>query len=86
MAGDWRERLKARAASPEEPAGAGEPQSQPKSEGKKARSEAKKLRSDEKPDLAELSKGLPEGWKALWDPKQQQAYFGNTRTKVSSRG
>ena len=73
LAGDWRERVKARGASPEDKA---QPSSAPRPSSK-AR--------DGRPDLAELSRGLPGGWKALWDPKQQQVYFGNARTKVCGR-
>ena len=35
-----------------------------------------------KPDLAALSKGLPEGWRAMWDAASGDVYFGNLGTKV----
>ena len=76
VAGDWRDRLKARAAVPAE----AEEQPQQSSSKPKAGSKA----AEGKPDLAELGKGLPKGWRALWDPKQAQVYYGNARTKVGS--
>ena len=35
-----------------------------------------------KPDLAALSKGLPAGWRAMWDAASGDVYFGNLDTKV----
>lgn len=35
-----------------------------------------------KPDLDALSKALPPGWRAMWDKKTGDIYYGNPGTKV----
>lgn len=37
-----------------------------------------------KPDLEKLSKGLPKGWRAMWDKNSKEVYYGNTESKVGS--
>ena len=35
------------------------------------------------PNLAELNKGLPPGWQAIWDSTSKAVYYGNIVTKVN---
>lgn len=38
--------------------------------------------ADGKPDLDLLSKGLPAGWRAMWDKNTGDIYYGNLKTRV----
>lgn len=75
LAGDWRERLKAgkaEAGSPEQVTGKAAPAAAP----------AAAPVSDGRPDLAALTRGLPKGWRAMWDKQSREVYYGNLGTKV----
>ena len=71
VAGDWRSKVKAAAKK----AGASQPEKQPESTAPP---------KDGSPDLAALTTGLPAGWKAMWDPKSEDVYYGNPSTKVGA--
>ncbi|KAK4278265.1 hypothetical protein QN277_016132 [Acacia crassicarpa] len=65
LGGDWRERVKRKRAQ--------------------AASESVDLLQDtvegnKQPDLSDLSKDLPSGWRAYWDETSKQVYYGNTIT------
>ncbi|KAF7831244.1 putative WW domain protein [Senna tora] len=65
LGGDWKERVKRKRA-------------------RKASQSVDTLRDtveqNQKPDLFELSKGLPSGWQAYWDESSKQVYYGNLVT------
>lgn len=73
MAMDWREKIKANKSKPAEAP-------------KAAAVKAGPLKFGSKPDLEALSVGLPPGWKALWDKKSGEIYYGNPSTKVGKAG
>uniref|UniRef100_A0A7I4E9Y4 WW domain-containing protein n=1 Tax=Physcomitrium patens TaxID=3218 RepID=A0A7I4E9Y4_PHYPA len=37
-----------------------------------------------RPDLKELTKGLPAGWQAFWDAESCEVYYGNVKTSETS--
>lgn len=43
---------------------------------------AASVTADGKPDLDLLSKGLPKGWRAMWDKNTGDIYYGNLKTRV----
>eukprot|EP00892_Ulva_mutabilis_P001776 jgi/Ulvmu1/1159/UM107_0033.1 len=75
---DWRERVRERAAAREAAAAAAG------AAAAAAADKANALFFDTEPDLGVLSVGLPEGWRALWDPSSKGVYYGHVDTKVSS--
>lgn len=66
LGGDWRERVKRKRAQL-----AKESVQTPKDDVSEGSLQ---------PDLDELSKGLPRGWRAYWDISSKQVYYGNTLT------
>lgn len=46
--------------------------------------ESQKESPPKKPDLIELSKGLPSGWQAFWDETSSEVYYGNLATQETS--
>ena len=70
LAGDWREKVKAAQAAAASPTAA------------TAVAPAPTPAPDGRPDLAALTVGLPEGWKAMWDKQSKEVYYGNLTTKV----
>ena len=78
LAGDWRAKVRAAKA----PA-SGSPEPEPAPENAAAHQLPTVVPTPAgKPDLAALSVGLPEGWKAMWDRSSKQTYYGNLSTKV----
>ncbi len=78
---DWRAKLKASKSKTA--------RREAKAAARSAAAEANSTAADQpasaatgKPDLAALSKGLPEGWRAMWDAASGDVYFGNLGTKV----
>lgn len=43
---------------------------------------AASMTADGKPDLDLLTKGLPAGWRAMWDRNTGDIYYGNLKTRV----
>ncbi|CAL8998654.1 unnamed protein product [Prunus brigantina] len=74
LGGDWREKVKRRKAQLARKAGqtASTPGPEAPTDG------------NQKPDLAELSRGLPSGWQAYWDESSKQVYYGNTATSETT--
>ncbi|CAN0857893.1 hypothetical protein LINGRAHAP2_LOCUS6975 [Linum grandiflorum] len=70
LGGDWREKVKRRRALAAKEDGKKQPE---------AGDDAK-----QKPNLAELSKGLPTGWQMYWDEASKQFYYGNAVTSETS--
>ena len=73
LAVNWREKIKA---------ARGKPAEAPKA----AAAKPEPVKYASKPDLEALSVGLPPGWKALWDKKSGEIYYGNPTTKVGKAG
>ena len=69
LAMDWREKIKAAKSKPAEAP-------------KPAAAKPEPVKYASKPDLEALSVGLPQGWKALWDKKSSEIFYGNPTTKV----
>lgn len=44
------------------------------------------MTADGKPNLELLSKGLPAGWRAMWDKNTGDIYYGNLKSRVRDRG
>lgn len=44
------------------------------------------MAADGKPNLELLSKGLPAGWRAMWDKNSGDIYYGNLKTRVRVGG
>lgn len=44
------------------------------------------MAADGKPNLELLSKGLPAGWRAMWDKNSGDIYYGNVKTRVRIGG
>lgn len=40
------------------------------------------MAADGKPNLELLSKGLPAGWRAMWDKTSGDIYYGSLKTRV----
>lgn len=76
LPGDWRERVRKRAAAREAAAQAAA------AAAEAAADKANALFFDSEPDLGVLSVGLPEGWRALWDPGSKGVYYGHVESKV----
>lgn len=76
LPGDWRERVRARAAMRAAAAAAAA------AAADAAADKANALFFDSEPDLGVLSVGLPEGWRALWDPGSKGVYYGHVESKV----
>ncbi|PQQ20332.1 uncharacterized protein Pyn_16906 [Prunus yedoensis var. nudiflora] len=74
LGGDWREKVKRRKAQLARKAG--QTASTPGPEAP--------MDGNQKPDLAELSRGLPSGWQAYWDESSKQVYYGNTATSETT--
>jgi hypothetical protein len=68
LAVDWREKIKV-SKGPAPKSAAAAPAPAP-------------VKYSEQPDLEALSKGLPKGWKAMWDRSSGEVYYGNPSTKV----
>ena len=71
LAMDWREKIKAAKGKPAEAPQAATAKPEP-------------VKYASKPDLEALSGGLPPGWKALWDKKSGEVFYGNPATKETS--
>ncbi|MCO5614981.1 hypothetical protein L7F22_069268 [Adiantum nelumboides] len=78
---DWRERVKRarKADSKEGKEGTTDSVALSMVEGQNA--DALKLK---KPNLADLSKGLPAGWQAYWDEASGEVYYGNLITQETT--
>uniref|UniRef100_A0A061QH10 Ww domain-containing isoform 1 n=1 Tax=Tetraselmis sp. GSL018 TaxID=582737 RepID=A0A061QH10_9CHLO len=66
LAGDWRQKVK-RARREQQ-------------RDSTAAAAAAESSASGRPDLAELSRGLPPGWQAMWDKASHEVYYGNLRT------
>eukprot|EP00252_Welwitschia_mirabilis_P012521 TRINITY_DN2761_c0_g1_i7.p1 TRINITY_DN2761_c0_g1~~TRINITY_DN2761_c0_g1_i7.p1 ORF type:complete len:980 (+),score=279.61 TRINITY_DN2761_c0_g1_i7:376-2940(+) len=75
LGGDWREKVKRK----ELEAAASDNQSQTSLDISVSKGSESK-----KPDLAELSKGLPAGWQAFWDESSGDVYYGNLTTSETT--
>ena len=73
LAFDWREKIKAAKGKPAEAQQAAAPKPQP-------------VKYASKPDLEALSGGLPPGWKALWDKKSGEIFYGHPSPTETSWG
>ena len=84
LAVDWREKLKAnRKSSSKGGSGRRSPDSASPSRSPQPGSEADvSVSGDGKPNLEVLSKGLPAGWRAMWDKNTGDIYYGNVKTRV----
>ena len=90
LAVDWREKLKttrkgskkgSTSSSPDPSSSAAQPQpAQSASEPAQAADLA--MTADGKPNLELLSKGLPAGWRAMWDKNTGDIYYGNLKSRV----
>ncbi|KAH7372476.1 hypothetical protein KP509_17G006200 [Ceratopteris richardii] len=79
---DWRERVKrARKADSKEPKEAAESSTAALSTTVTDNVEAPK---SQKPNMTELSKGLPAGWEAYWDETSGEVYYGNLTTRETT--
>lgn len=85
---DWREKLKAnRKASSKGAASRSSPDpasSSPAAASAQADVTAAdvSMAADGKPNLELLSKGLPDGWRAMWDKNSGDIYYGNLKSRV----
>ena len=84
---DWREKLKTnRKASAKGASGAISPDPAPLSPAAdSAQIDATadvSMTADGKPNLELLSKGLPAGWRAMWDKNTGDIYYGNLKSRV----
>uniref|UniRef100_A0A5B6YQ61 Putative WW domain-containing protein isoform 1 n=1 Tax=Davidia involucrata TaxID=16924 RepID=A0A5B6YQ61_DAVIN len=70
LCGDWRERVKHKRA-------------QSASEAVQTPSEGL-TDGNLPPDLNEISRDLPSGWKAYWDEASKQVYYGNSVTSETT--
>ncbi|GER32465.1 WW domain-containing protein [Striga asiatica] len=70
LGGDWRERVRRKRAE----------------RMKESEQNSPDVATDgnQKPDLVELSKGLPSGWQVYWDDSSKQVYYGNVRTSETT--
>ena len=87
LAVDWREKLKANRKPSQSSASAAlaaSTASQPN--GSASSSDVSDIvgsvTADGKPNLELLSKGLPAGWRAMWDKNSGDIYYGNLKTRV----
>ena len=88
---DWREKLKAnRKASSKGARSRSSPEAaSPSPGGGSAQADVAadvSLTADGKPNLELLSKGLPAGWRAMWDKNTGDIYYGSLKTRVRDRG
>ena len=85
LAVDWREKLKGTRKGSKLAGASGsaslDPTSPPQSPGTEG-GEVGLTTSDGKPNLELLSKGLPAGWRAMWDKSTGDIYYGNLKTRV----
>lgn len=82
---DWRAKLKGKASDTSGPAAASSssmPAGASNSQADNATDLAASVTADGKPDLDGLSKGLPAGWRAMWDKNTGDIYYGNLKTRV----
>ncbi|CAA0815402.1 WW domain-containing protein [Striga hermonthica] len=70
LGGDWRERVKRKRAE--------------RMKENEQNSPDVATDGSQKPDLVELSKGLPSGWQVYWDDSSKQVYYGNVRTSETT--
>ncbi len=86
LAGDWRQKLvakeEAKAAKKAKKAAKAAGASAATSTAAAPAAPAYPTNSKTKPDLAALSKGLPPGWRAMWDAASGDIYYGCPSTKV----
>ncbi|KAK9818113.1 hypothetical protein WJX72_007317 [[Myrmecia] bisecta] len=96
---EWRLQQLRAGATPDDNANfqpvAGDWRSKVQSAKKRGKADAKEAAADsespagsskagQKPDLDALSKGLPAGWRAMWDKASGDVYYGNLTTKATS--
>ena len=87
LAVDWREKLKAARKPSQNNASAAlaaSAASQPTGSASDidASDVVGNVTADGKPNLELLSKGLPAGWRAMWDKNSGDIYYGNLKTRV----
>lgn len=87
LAVDWREKLRAnRQANGKGASSRASPDSvspTPASQSAQSRTDADvNMTADGKPNLEVLSKGLPAGWRAMWDKNTGDIYYGNLKSRV----
>lgn len=84
---DWRERLKTnRKGGTKGSSSASSPDPAPFSPGAGSAQVGAvadvSMTTDGKPNLELLSKGLPAGWRAMWDKNTGDIYYGNLKSRV----
>jgi len=87
---DWREKLKATRKSSKKRvsnSSSPDPSSAPRSQFTQSAAQPAEaadigMTADGKPNLELLSKGLPAGWRAMWDKNTGDIYYGNLKTRV----
>ena len=88
---DWREKLKAnrKATSKSAPSTSSPDSASPSPATASTHPVATadlSMAADGKPNLELLSKGLPAGWRAMWDKNSGDIYYGNVKTRVRIGG
>lgn len=76
LGGDWRDRVKRKKT--------GSVMEEAKPQATTADNSGSKGFGEKKPDLVELSKGLPTGWQAFWDESSGEVYYGNLTTSETT--
>lgn len=76
LGGDWRERVKRKKT--------GSAVEETKPQATTVDNSGSKGLDKKKPDLVELSKGLPMGWQAFWDESSGEVYYGNLTTSETT--
>ncbi|KAK9806530.1 hypothetical protein WJX73_007844 [Symbiochloris irregularis] len=87
LTGDWREKVRAAKVQSKSKPGQHETKQEPKSKAAAAATKAPLVAAaapDGRPDLAALTLGLPEGWRAMWDKHSNDVYYGNLSTKETT--
>ena len=87
LAVDWREKLKAnRKGSKKRPLSSASPdplsQTIESADADPSGAADIGMTADGKPNLELLSKGLPAGWRAMWDKNTGDIYYGNLKSRV----
>lgn len=82
LAVDWRQKLKGKGSQSSGPAAATTSPPSTTAQAASTSDLAASVTADGKPDLNLLSKGLPAGWRAMWDKNTGDIYYGNIKTRV----
>lgn len=86
LAVDWRDKIKGKRKATHSSASATSPITTDAQDNSSADAAADNaaasMTADGKPDLDLLTKGLPAGWRAMWDRNTGDIYYGNLKTRV----